>query len=157
MKLFRRKRSISPIHAIAGAKLKGWYTKLKTAWANWMALRTARLTKKGWITALACLVLVMGSYSTYLIVSAFTGAPAASIKVGSIRKPAHTGHTGEANAQGFISETEFKNIEKFQQYMDSLARDPTGRRLYDSITGARPGLMDSINLVEKYYQQFKNK
>ena len=40
--------------------------------------------------------------------------------------------------------------------MDSLARSPSGRKLYDSIVAARPGLMDSVRYIEKEYQNFKN-
>ncbi len=122
-----------------------------------MAARTAGFTKKGWITALACLVLFMGSYSGYLIVSAFTGKPKVTLKVDAIHKPAHTGEMGEPEIQAGISRAEYLRIEKFHRYMDSLARSPTGKGTYDSIISKRPGLIDSVKQVEKYYQQFKNK
>ncbi|OKS85683.1 hypothetical protein [Mucilaginibacter polytrichastri] len=153
----RKKETPSPIKELVGKRLKGFGVKINAAWANWMALRTARLTKKGWMTALACFVLLMGSYSAYLIVSAFTAAPVTMINVGNIRKPAHSGNTGEIKAQARISDSEYRRIEGFHRYMDSLAADSNGRKDYESIIIKRPGLMDSIRQVEKYYQQFKNK
>jgi len=41
--------------------------------------------------------------------------------------------------------------------MDSLARSPSGKILYDSIISQRPGLMDSVRFIENYYQQLKQK
>jgi hypothetical protein len=36
--------------------------------------------------------------------------------------------------------------------MDSLKSDITGKSVYDSLLRARPGLMDSIRLMENYYE-----
>jgi hypothetical protein len=36
--------------------------------------------------------------------------------------------------------------------MDSLARSPSGKNLYDSITSQRPGLMDSVRFIEQLYR-----
>jgi hypothetical protein len=44
---------------------------------------------------------------------------------------------------------EFDRIRAFKAYMDSLARSPTGRKLYDSINAARPHLVDSIAIVSQ--------
>ncbi|RZK37224.1 MAG: hypothetical protein EOO90_25700 [Pedobacter sp.] len=86
--------------------------------------------------------------SGYLIISAFTGSDTTSIKGGSIRRPAHTGSTGEAKVKARVSDAEYSRIEQFHRYMDSLARDPTGKKTYDSLIAKRPGLMDSIRLVK---------
>ncbi|MFP9100711.1 hypothetical protein ACLI09_16805 [Flavobacterium sp. RHBU_24] len=157
MGLFNRQKkgAAPPQRNVVGETLRSFTVKATTAWANWVSLRTAGLTKKGWLTALACFILLMGSYSGYLIVSAFTGTAPISLKVAAIRKPAHTFNTGEAKAQARISDAEYRRIEGFHRYMDSLATDPKGRKAYESIIAKRPGLMDSIRQVEKYYQQSK--
>ncbi|ULT38451.1 hypothetical protein KRR40_25400 [Niabella defluvii] len=56
-----------------------------------------------------------------------------------------------------MSEAEYSRIKRFRVYMDSLARSPAGRTLYDSIIYHRPGLMDSVRFIENYYQQLKQK
>ncbi|MCC8409334.1 hypothetical protein LJ707_10355 [Mucilaginibacter sp. UR6-1] len=159
MGFFRKAKNkpASPLNQMVSSKVTTGYNTIKTKWAEWMASSTAGFTKKGWITALACLILLMGSNSGYLIISAFTGAPRVAIKVAAIQKPAHAGDMGEPELQANISPQEYLRIEKFHRYMDSLARDPTGRRIYDGITNKRPGLMDIVKQVEEYYQQFKNK
>ncbi|MXN91168.1 hypothetical protein GR160_07985 [Flavobacterium sp. Sd200] len=152
-----KNKPASPLKQMATARISSVYNRIKNMWARWVETRTAAFTKKNWLTAIACLIILMGGYSGYLIMSAFTSEPTAFLKVGSIRRPAHTGNTGDTKIQEFISEGEYKNIERFHRYMDSIARDPMGRKEYDSITKARPGLMDSISQFERYYQQFKEK
>lgn len=43
--------------------------------------------------------------------------------------------------------------------VDSLRNDSTGRRVYDSLVGARPGLLDSARVAERFYslQELLNK
>jgi hypothetical protein len=39
--------------------------------------------------------------------------------------------------------------QSLEQYLDSLRRDSTGRRLLDSLLRSRPGLVDSLNEAER--------
>ena len=39
-----------------------------------------------------------------------------------------------------------------RKYLDSLAQDPKGKAIYDSLITARPGLMDSLKKAEYYYK-----
>lgn len=56
-----------------------------------------------------------------------------------------------------ITKEEFKKIEHFKKYTDSLAGSPAGKEIYDSILISRPGLIDSIILLENiYHSQIKN-
>jgi hypothetical protein len=60
--------------------------------------------------------------------------------------------------QPSISEEEFGKIQKFKSYIDSLGRIKSGKRVFDSIMAKRPGLMDSLSVVENLYQlQSSNK
>jgi len=47
-------------------------------------------------------------------------------------------------------------IEQFCHLMDSLKRDPRGRRRYDSIMMLRPGLLDSATTLLSHYKQSKD-
>jgi hypothetical protein len=39
----------------------------------------------------------------------------------------------------------------FEHYMDSLRQDSNGRRRYDSILSARPGILDSARKAETFF------
>ncbi|MCW3106875.1 MAG: hypothetical protein JWQ09_1381, partial [Segetibacter sp.] len=57
-----------------------------------------------------------------------------------------------------ISKKEFEKIKKFKSYLDSLTKSKSGKRIHDSITANRPGLIDSLSIVENLYQsQSSNK
>ena len=44
-----------------------------------------------------------------------------------------------------------EKITSFRKYMDSLGRSPTGKKMHDSIVLNRPGLLDSLTIIENYY------
>jgi hypothetical protein len=46
---------------------------------------------------------------------------------------------------------ELKVIEDFEKVMDSLEKDVHGKRIFDSIVRARPGLLDSARRARGYY------
>lgn len=50
---------------------------------------------------------------------------------------------------------EIGEIERFSRYMDSLSQTAGGKRIYDSICKARPGLLDSVAAVERIYNNKK--
>lgn len=134
------------------------YKQLEGGWANWMMKRTENFSRRTWIVLLVLFVLSFGSYSAYVGVSAFTNKRSNPITITPIKKPAHVTETGDANIEASeVSEVEYSRIKKFRMYMDSLARSPSGKILYDSITSHRPGLMDSVRFIENYYQQLKQK
>jgi len=51
-----------------------------------------------------------------------------------------------------VSKKDYQGIIRFRGYMDSLTRSPAGKAAYDSIILSRPGLLDSIRILEKIYQ-----
>ncbi len=56
-----------------------------------------------------------------------------------------------------ISEGENEKMQNFRNHMDSLAKTPSGKKMYDAILIDRPGLMDSVILIENIYQSQINK
>ena len=42
-------------------------------------------------------------------------------------------------------------IGKFRSWLDSLQRDSTGQKIYDSIRRERPGLLDSLAQIDNRY------
>jgi hypothetical protein len=126
--------------------------------ANWLERKTAHLSRKSWIVILFCFTILTSGCSIYLIVNSFLANTTKSITITPISKPTNIvpfeNETIQQNAT--ISKIEFKRIVRFREYMDSLGRSPTGKKMYDSIAQYRPGLLDSLAIVEHYYHsQFK--
>jgi len=160
MKLFpKRKESNSEPKPNAISKgIQTGYKRLQGSWADWMMRRTEKFSRRTWVVLLVLFVLSVSTYSVYLAVNAFTGKRSNSFTITPIKKPKHVTETGEANKEAVeVSEAEYSRIKKFSVYMDSLARSPSGKSLYDNITSHRPGLMDSVRFIENYYQQLKQK
>ncbi len=160
MKLFPKRRegnTEAKPNAISKSMEAG-YKRLQGGWANWMMKRTEKFSRRTWLVLLVLFVLFTSTYSVYLAVNAFTGKKGNSITITPIKKPKHATETGETKTEAAeVSEAEYSRIKKFRVYMDSLARSPSGKALYDSINSHRPGLMDSVRFIENYYQQLKQK
>lgn len=127
--------------------------------ANWLERKTAHLSRKSWIIILFCFTVYTGGCSIYLIVNSFSGNTTKAITVTPITKPTNSVPLEEKSIHlnATINTTEFEKIVRFRRYMDSIGHSPTGKKLHDSILHYRPGLLDSITIVEQYYHsQFKN-
>lgn len=160
MKLFpKRRQGDTELKPNALSKgIRAGYQRIQGSWASWMMKRTENFSRRTWFVLLVLFVVFTSTYSIYLGVSAFGGKKNSSISITPIKKPKHITKTGDANIDAAeVSEAEYSRITKFRAYMDSLARSPSGKALYDSITHHRPGLMDSVRFIENYYQQLKQK
>jgi hypothetical protein len=56
------------------------------------------------------------------------------------------------NIKFSIGKEEFQRIENFKIYLDSLVESKAGKRIYDSVIAHRPGLIDSLSILENVYQ-----
>lgn len=127
--------------------------------AHWLERKTAHLSRKSWIVILLCFTVFTGGCSIYLIVNSLWGNTTKSIIVTPITKPTNSVRLEEKPIQlnAIINTTEFEKIIRFRKYLDSLGRSPTGKKVYDSIEQYRPGLLDSLTVIENYYySHFKN-
>lgn len=127
--------------------------------AQWLERKTAHLSRKSWIVILICFIVFTSGCSIYVIVDSFLQTTTSTITIIPITKPTNvkknTGEIVKINAS--ISTIEYQRIVRFRRYMDSLGRSPTGKKTQDSIRQYRPGLLDSITIVEnQYHSQFKN-
>lgn len=159
LSLFRKKKKqkAKKQHVVQDQLLKSIVhtsVKWQSRWAVWMQQKTEKLSGKGKLMMLLIFVLLTGSYSIYLIGKSFSGNQTYSFSITPIKKPAYIQKNGNEakHTNAAIGESEFERIHRFRQYMDSLVRSPTGKVLYDSIVAHRPGLMDSIQIIENMYQ-----
>ncbi|MCK9639206.1 MAG: hypothetical protein M0R39_04795 [Prolixibacteraceae bacterium] len=128
--------------------------RMQTGWARWMGRWTQHLSRRTLLLLMLAFIALSGGYSIYLIGQSFSGNQATAFSVTPIKKPGHVLQTGEAASQPdmIVSKTDCQRIIRFRGNMDSLARSPAGKAVYDSILLSRPGLPDSIRLIEKIYQ-----
>ncbi len=94
-----------------------------------------------------------GGYSIYLIVNSVF-SPERKQKALEIQQmdiPKHFNKTGDETVmpEATIDEQTYLQIQDFRKYMDSLKLNRTNE--YDSILQARPGLMDSVQMLEQIY------
>ncbi len=106
-----------------------------------------------WVVVLFTLGWVI--VSTWYISLSFTGIKKQStIYISHFRRPLTNNNINEKRpAIIAITEDEYNEMVQFHRYMDSLGK--YANQVYDSILSARPGLMDSVLLLEKIYNQQK--
>ena len=118
--------------------------------AKRMQLNAEKRTTRGKHVMLLLFCVLSVAYSICLL----SGESFHSFSITPVTIPLYAGETGELQSKSspIISEKEYQRIREFEVYMDSIARSPAGKKLYDSISVARAGLMDSIFLISKIYR-----
>jgi hypothetical protein len=100
-----------------------------------------------------------GGYSIYLIANSVISPDRKqnSFEVQKMDVPKHFNKTGDENLipEAYVDEETYQQIKLFRNYMDSLKQKR--RNEYDSILQARPGLMDSVQMLEQIYLSQKQK
>lgn len=127
--------------------------------AHWLERKTAHLSGKSWIVILISFTLFTSSYCIYRIVAGFSQTTTNTITITPITKPTTAMQMGKQmiDSNLSISKIELESIVHFRRYIDSLGRSPTGKKLRDSIMQIRPGLLDSLTIVENQdHSQIKN-
>ncbi|TCK52658.1 hypothetical protein C8C83_0465 [Flavobacterium sp. 90] len=121
--------------------------------AQWLEHKTAHFSRLNWILVLFTFIVFTGGCSIYLIVNSFSNNKSRNITIAPITKPTNDIPLKEKPLElnAIISKTEFEKITSFRKYMDSLGRSPIGKKTHDSIVLNRPGLLDSLTIIENYY------
>ena len=164
MRLFKRKEKeqnaakSSASDKVAG-KIAGFIVKVQTKFADVMNRNFSGISTKRMKIFLFLFCLVSGGLSIYYIVNTVFSHDKKnnSFKIDQVNVPMHYDKTGDelTHPQIFVDDETMKNIESFKQYMDSLKTKST--KQYDSIMLERPGLMDSIKMLEEIYYSQKIK
>lgn len=158
MSLFK-KRENKKIQSLPANKLLegigNVVSKMQEAWAKWMEHRTENLNHNQWLMVLGLFVLLTGGYCSYLISASVLSKRKMVFSIPSIQMPITKTLEDKYRLAFTLSEKEYQKINRFRLYMDSLKSSPTGKLEYDRIIRQRPGLMDSLNSIERYYQSQK--
>lgn len=100
-----------------------------------------------------------GGYSIYLIADSVFSPERKqkSFEIQQMDIPKHFNKSGDETImpEATIDEQTYLQIQDFRKYMDSLKLNRTNE--YDSILQARPGLMDSVQVLEQIYLSQKQK
>ena len=101
--------------------------------------------------------LVFGGFSAYILLTVFRNEKTLprSIKPDQVSFPKHINPESEFQHKIIVSEDEMQRIQRFKKYMDSLKASESGKIRHDNLMKDRPGLMDSIQLIEQIYHQQK--
>lgn len=134
-------------------KIAGGINRLQEKFANKMNNRIGNMVTKKLKVWLILFCIVAGGYSGWLIVRAVMAETKAenAFRVEPINQPAHLNKSGDETtmAKAQVDDYTVGQIHAFKEYMDSLRTHNV--RLYDSITTARPRLMDSVLALEQLY------
>ena len=159
LSLFRKRKTQSSVKENAAQErlanhIVSACIRFQQRWADFMQRHTERLSHNAKLIVLSLFFLTAGSLSVYLIASSMMRRKTPSINVTHFKQPPYTVKSGDENTKALmmVSKAEHEKIQHFRIYMDSLARSPSGKKLLDSILSQRPGLMDSILLIENIYQ-----
>ena len=142
------------VNGIAGSILKAqkYFASFLDRKVNCLSNRDRKIGFVIFCVFTACL-------SFYYIATAITGTDknAMIIQSGKIKTPKYYDQTGETKTELLISQNDYQSVELFEKYMDSVQQNKTGKAMYDSILHARPGLMDSVKMLEYIFQQQNQK
>ncbi len=133
--------------------------RIQKKWADFMQHYTERLSRNGKLIMFCVFCLLGGSLSLYLIASSIMRSSASSFTITHFKATPFKGKSGDENTKALVivTKAEYEKIQHFRFYMDSLASSTSGKKVYDSILNQRPGLMDSILLIENIYQSQNKK
>lgn len=127
--------------------------KMQKSFAAFMGKQAGRISASSLKFLLVIFFVTGTGLSVYCVVEAFTEKKIA-IKVGRIQVPKYYEGNDETVQPGVsISKQQYGEMLGFQSYMDSLKQTNLGT--YDSIVACRPGLLDSVKVLERIYEQQK--
>lgn len=124
------------------------YKWIQLRWVRLMERCTVSLSKRGLTVWLLGFVFVGITYNILIL----TGYMVSSeIKVEGIQAPRYVEQPSEL-LENMLHKSKQRQIKAFRKYMDSLAKSPESRQLYDSILEKHPGLLDSLTSLEGQYK-----
>ncbi|MEP7372332.1 MAG: hypothetical protein ABI675_03015 [Chitinophagaceae bacterium] len=130
--------------------------KVQTGFANGMSRLTGNVSAGRLKIMLFIFCVGVGGYCVYIFGDAlFSSKVTSTIHIQKLVVPKHATQAGDENllSNQYVDEPTYQQIIAFKRYMDSLkvAKHP----LYDSLSRARPGLLDSVQILIEAYEQFK--
>ena len=160
IRLFKRRKDKPSLMYPVFQRLGAVIDKRQRQFANFLMLKSERLSRKHKFYSLAMFCILFGGGSLYVFLCSIDNEKD-QIFIERMSFPKHVVNSDTSSYQKqlpVLSESKYRKIQRFKSYLDSLRMSLSGKIKYDSIIRSRSGLMDSILLVEYIYQQqLKNK
>lgn len=139
---------------VVGQHFNKGYAFVQSKWARWMAKRMQKLSRRAQFILWAAFAIAVSVNSSYLIYRSLSLNARNNSKNENVKKPVphlkSNRHSLQQRSQA--SPALPVKLVVYRKAIDSLARSPTGRKLYDRIIREHPGLIDSLTAVEEYYK-----
>jgi hypothetical protein len=155
MKLFKRYKTVTQDRhtwqdAVALKFVKALH-KVQSGFASFMNRKLNHLSVQKRRGVFIVFFLVTGSLSLYYIIKGIWADKAITntVKIDKIHFPKYDNKINKESM--VVTDKDYQSIVSFKQYMDSLYATEKGKHQYDSILQARPGLMDSAQVLEQLY------
>lgn len=135
----------------AARKGAGIIIGLQRKWAESMHKLTRNWTGTQKKTALICFCTLLGAHSGIALYQAFNPSPKKQtvIPVTRMHRPLLQESKIRAPSSG---DPAYRRVKQIHAWLDSLQTTAEGRKRYDSLMKKRPGLMDTIIMIENFYQ-----
>ncbi|WP_343748155.1 hypothetical protein [Fluviicola sp.] len=127
-------------------RLSVLFGRVQTVWAEWMNRKTAGLSKRTLYISLFLFIGFSIAYNSMVLLGT-----SSQVGFGNIKTPIKV---AQPKAVDDVYKSEIKKVKRFTKVMDSLYRSPAGRKTYDSIMKARPGLLDSARAMQQLIDKF---
>lgn len=143
---------------VAG-KIAGAGIKMQQLFAGKMNKLFENMNVKGIKILLIVFCVTAGGFSLYLLANSIFKKDNKQqvLKIEQVDIPKHFNKTGDDKiiTEAAIDEQTYNQIQDFKMYMDSIRVHK--RKEYDSIIINRPGLLDSVQMLEQIYLSQKQK
>lgn len=137
-KLLKRKKQVV-------AKAERWYEARLRRWASSLSAKAVGWPKKKLLALLAAFCMVFTVCSTYAIIQGFT----VKRHVSPVTRLTVLHHVGADSTETKLEGLVQQRIQAFRGYLQRLQQTTQGKKIYDSLVKARPGLMDSLHILEQ--------
>ena len=142
--MFRREKKEvkeNPLQDKVAGKIAGGFIWLQTKFSEWMNKIFAGMNKKKLKVILIAFCIVSGGLSIYFFVDALVSKPKTTFKIDPVKMPQHFDRAGDEVMEGVMPEDIYQQIQGYRSYMDSIGEP------------IRPGLQDSMRILEEIYLQ----
>jgi hypothetical protein len=150
-RFFKRRKDKPSVMYPVFVRMNAFVRKKQQRAADWLQQRSKRYSKRTQLTGLVIFCLLFGGSSVCIVIGVLQGK-GKIITVQPISVPAHVIDTSRLFKELPVLEQQIQeNIQHFKRHLDSLYQYAPAA--FDSVMKIRPGLIDSLMLVESIYQQ----
>lgn len=139
----KKETTENPLQDKVAGKIAGGFIWLQTKFSNWMNKIFTGMNRKKLKIILIAFCLVSGGLSIYFFIDALVSSPKAKFKIDQVRMPQHFDKSGDEVMENAMPDDIYQQIQDYKRYMDSIGEP------------IRPGLADSMRILEEIYLQQK--